>query len=207
MKPRGHIGKSEIIQWRLSFFISENVFNLTQHLFKDISGFKPFCGELLVSISDKVKPNFSKNYYKVNIEKNCKLTGSEVTFKTDKISFFKETKNHLCLTLGDERMQNTLEQSIFIFTMDLMCEIAKIENIEEFEFKNFETIVDACINLEYEYYYFYHKLHTIFIQNNELYIQTDLYHKIVHLLPETSIEYVLNINSYIAEKEQIGLPF
>jgi hypothetical protein len=197
MKPRGIIGKSEIIQMGLNLYISENVFELTKHLFNNIVEFKPFIGEINFGISDKIELASFKSFYKINIEKNCKKVGENIYFKTNRVSFFKNTKNHICITLGDESMQNEIEKPMLIFSVDIMREIANFENIKDLEYKEIEFVYEPGVEKnEIEYYLSQNGFNSFLVQNNELYIQTELYPKVEHLLSESSIEYVLNIESF-----------
>jgi hypothetical protein len=184
----------------MNFFISENVFELTKHLFNNIIEFKPFIGEINFGISDKIELGSFKSYYKIKIEKNCKKVGEDIYFKTNRVSFFKNTKNHICMTLGDETMQNEIERSIPFFSTDLMREIANFENIKDLEYEVIEFVYEPGVEKnEIEYYLPQNRFNSFLVQNNELYIQTELYPKVEHLLSESSIEYVLNIKSFSNE--------
>jgi hypothetical protein len=207
MKINGQIGINDIFQINHNLFLSENILEKIIHLFEGIIEFDPFIGDLLVSTSNGIKQNSLKSYYKIKLEKNCKKVGNEIFFKKDKILYLKQSKNHICLTIDEPTMQNTIDFSYPLYTMELMTEIANFENLMNFNFIPKEQIYfDIFPNELPTYYHFAENLKSIFIQNNELYIQTELYEKIKHLLPEATIDYILNIEAYNLPSDSY-LPF
>jgi hypothetical protein len=206
MKPRGDIGKSEIIQMNYNLLLSENIIEKTKHLFDNV-GFKSLIGELNLNTSNSIDHNSKRSFYRVKLEKNCKKIVEGIYFRTNRILFFKKTSNHICLTAGEPEKQNVIDMSMVVFSMEMINEIGAFEKLTELHYNPIEMLYENDLDYEIQYFEFYPDLKSIFIQNNQLYIQTELYLKIKYLLPETSIEYVLNINSYIAEEEQIGLSF